>query len=117
MRAFRLTPEHCLSEISLIALRKSNPEIVEKKVKTMTGISLRKFATIRVQRVVRSKGRYKVDWDGECLADCVTGSVYLDGRCLSSDKMCIVETDETPHCNIKEMMASFAYGKGSDYEI
>lgn len=34
---------------------------------------------------------------GSALMDCVTGTMYKDGRCLTSDVLTIVSLDETDH--------------------
>lgn len=36
---------------------------------------------------------------GTALMDCVTGTMYKDGRCLTSDVLTIVSVDETDHSN------------------
>jgi hypothetical protein len=121
MRVFNITNDGaCLGEINLILLRKEYPrkDIVDKKVKTMTGISLRQFAVIQVQKFVRSKNGLKIEWAADCYADYTTGTLYtMDGKCLSSDKLQIVETDEKPYCSIKQMINEFTYCRGADYEI
>lgn len=104
MRVFRATPEGCLGEISLQVLQKMRLPSIKKKVKTMTGISLRKFVAIKLE-------------NKDVLCDIITGTLYdSDGKCMSSDKLMLVDTDEKPHCSIKSMMDKFQYGHGSDYE-
>lgn len=121
MRVFNITNDGaCLGEINLIMLRKEYPreKIVDKKVRTLTGISLRQFAVIEVQKFVHTKRGYKVDWQEACYADWITGTLYrMDGSCLSSDQLKIVETKEKPYCSIKQMINEFTYGRGADYEI
>lgn len=117
MRVFRTTAEGCLGEISLQILQRMRGEIVEKKVKTVTGISLRRMTKAQVERFVRTKNGYKSLGVQDVFADVVTGTLYsMDGKCLSSDKMHIIETDEEPHCTIKSMMDKFRFGHGIDYE-
>ena len=108
MRVFRTTAEGCLGDISLQILHKLKLEFVEKKVKTLTGISLRKFVRIKIGTQAGEE---------EVFADWVTGTLYRDdGSCLSSDKITIVETDEKPYCSIKNLIDAFKFGHGADYE-
>jgi hypothetical protein len=117
MRVFRTTVEGCLGEITLQMLHRMNGEIVEKKVKTMTGISLRKMTKVQVEHFARTKKGYKSLGVRDVWADWITGTLYgMDGKCLSSDNLMLVETDEKPYCSIKEMMNNFRFGHGTDYE-
>jgi hypothetical protein len=121
MRVFSLTSEgDCLGEISLILLHKEydQKELQQRKVKTLTGISLRWFAKIQVQRFVHTKKGYRSKWTRDALVDWVTGTLYtLEGECYSSEQLKIVETDEEPYCSIRDMVQNFEYGRGSEYEI
>ena len=117
MRVFKTTAEGCLGEIALQILHRMRGEIVEKKVKTLTGISLRKMTQARVEQFVRTKKGYKSLGAKDVWADCITGTLYsMDGKCLSSNQLMIVETDEKPHCTIREMMDDFKFGSGYDYQ-
>lgn len=117
MRVFKTTVEGCLGEIALQMLHRMNAEIVEKKVKTLTGISVRRMTKAQVERFVRTKKGYKSLGMKEVWADWVTGTLYdMDGNCLSSNQIKIVDTDEEPYCSIKDLMDKFKFGHGSDYE-
>lgn len=117
MRVFKTTVEGCLGEISLQILHRINGELVDKKVKTLTGISLRKMTKVRVERFVRTKKGYKSLGIDDFWADWITGTLYgMNGKCVSSNQLAIVETDEKPHCTIKEMMDNFKFGSGYDYQ-
>lgn len=117
MRVFKTTSEGCLGEIALQMLHRMRVEIVEKKVKTLTGISLRKMTKARVEQFVRTKKGHKSLGVKDVWADWVTGTLYgMDGKCLSSNQLVIVDTDEKPHCTIKEMMDKFKFGSGYEYQ-
>ena len=117
MRVFKTTAEGCLGEIALQIVHRMRGEIVEKKVKTLTGISLRKMTKARVEQFVRTKKGYKSLGAKDVWADWVTGTLYsMDGKCLSSNQLMIVETDEKPRCTIREMMDNFKFGSGYEYQ-
>ena len=117
MRVFKTTVEGCLGEIALQMLHRIGGEIVEKKVKTLTGIALRRMTKAQVEQFVRTKKGYKSLGVQDVWADWITGTLYgMDGKCLSSNQMQIVETNEKPHCSIKSMMDKFKFGHGTDYE-
>jgi hypothetical protein len=120
MKVFRVSNEAgCLSEMGLIMLHRlfDRKELVDKKVRTMTGVSLRQFIKIPLETVVRTKKGYKSLGIRDVWADWVTGSLYdMDGSCISSPNLKIVETDEAPHCSIKDLMDKFKFGHGSEYE-
>ena len=121
MRVFNLTSEgDCLGEIGLMLLHKEydQKQLEQRKVKTLTGISLRWFAKIQVQKFVHTKRGLKAQWTRDALVDWVTGTIYSpEGKCYSSEQLQIVETDEKPYCSIREMIKTFEYGRGSEYEI
>lgn len=120
MKVFRVSSDGaCLSEMALITLHRlvDASSLIEKKVKTLTGISARRFTKVHLETLVRSKNGYKVERMREVWVDWVTGSLYeLDGSCLSSPHLKIVETDQKPYCRVKEMLENFKFGYGGDYE-
>jgi hypothetical protein len=120
MRVFNLTSEDCLGDIGLMMLHKEydRKQLEQRKVKTLTGISLRWFAKIQVQKFVHTKKGYRSKGIFDALADWTTGTLYeVGGKCLSSDQLRIVETDAKPYCSIRDMFKTFEYGRGSEYEI
>lgn len=117
MRVLKTTAEGCLGEIALQILHKMRGEIFEKKVKTLTGISLRKMTKAKIERFVRTKKGYKSLGVQDVWADWITGTLYtMSGKCLSSTQLMIVETEEKPHCSIKSMMDNFRFGSGHEYQ-
>lgn len=121
MRVFNLAnDDDCLGEVNLIMLHREydQTKLQQRKVKTLTGISLRWFAEIQAQKFKRIGNGSVIEWEKNLLADWVTGTLYTtDGDCCSSNQLKIIETEEKPYCSIKDMIEKFEYGRGEEYEI
>lgn len=120
MRVFRIREEAgYLGEMGLITLHRvaKEKDFVKKKVKTLTGISLRTFVKIPIEVTKKLKNGKKSITVRDAWVDWVTGTLYeMDGKCISSSQLQIVNTSKKPYCSIKDMMDKFKFGHGEEYE-